>query len=117
MAYRAKLDNDGIYWGIEEIAAAGAGDVEIPQDCDLKPGAYRWNKKDATFDPLPPSQVRSSADTVDFERAVYELCEGLDAAGGKPLPALTVTWCKQYETSFDGDMGRKLSYFRDKEKA
>jgi hypothetical protein len=48
--YRAKLNADGIYQGIEEVASLAAGDVEVPGDCDLAVGEYMWDG--GTFIPM-----------------------------------------------------------------
>lgn len=104
MAFRAKLDADRIFRGIEEVDELAPGDVEVPPACDLKPGWYRWNAAEKTFDALPPHQRKGAEDVVDSERALYEFWKVLHERG-EPLPQHTLEWCVAWETSFDGITG------------
>lgn len=101
--YRAKLDADGIYWGVEQVAALAAGDVEVPQECDLKPGHYRWNrdaKPEPCFEPLPKSLRRDAPEQPLTERALYELFLAMLEAG-QPLPRYCIEWGAWFETTID----------------
>lgn len=71
--FRAKLDHDGIYWGPELVDSIGADDVQVPGNCDLRLGAYRWNADAKTFDALPPSQVKKTETAPSIEEAFAEL--------------------------------------------
>lgn len=110
-AYRAKLDADGIYWGVEEVDALGDADFKVPADCDLKPGAYRLNADAKRMDPLLPQHVKLEPAAPDFQRAFYDLAAAMHARDGA-LPASTLAWCLAYEASFDAGNGRDLAYFR-----
>lgn len=77
MAYRAKIDHDGVYWGVEEVAALAAGDLEVPADCDCKPGAYRLmpavGDEPAYLEPIEPQNIKAVAGAPTLEQAFYAL--------------------------------------------
>lgn len=105
MAFRAKLDFDQVYWGVEEVAQLAAGDVQVPADCDLRVGAYRWDAKNARFEPLPPSQVKKAEGAPSLEQAFAALVDHvkqIDTAGTVDLPASVQAWREHYNTTLDG---------------
>ncbi len=102
----AKLDVNGIYWGVQTIDRVDltAEHVEVPENCDLTPGAYRWNAEQKRFDPLPRSQRITQPGNVSLEEAVHELIQ-LAALAGK-LPPRLAAWDEQYTKSI-GRIGEK----------
>lgn len=98
LKYRAKLDADSIYWGVEEVAELEVGDVEVPRDCDLKPGHYRHDGE--KFIPLERHQRRDSQNAPMTERALYELLLSMKRAGN-PVPAYCDEWARYYEQTMD----------------
>lgn len=97
--HRAKLGEGGVYWGVEEVEALGAEDVEVPRDCDLRPGAYRWNAVERHFDPLPAHQVRTQEEKPSLEQAVAEL---VDIVGrGAELTPRVKTWREEFAKTVD----------------
>lgn len=117
----AKLDHDGIYWGLEVKAAAAlaAGDLvfcaravlegeeplELPigavwvgEDCDLAPGAYRWNADDRRFVPLPKGQRKAAPEAPSLEQA---LADYLRAQPADSLPPRTSAWLAFMKTTID----------------
>ncbi len=101
--YRAKLDADQIYWGVEAVDELADGDVAIDPDCDLAQGKYKWNA-DAhptpCFEPLPKDQRRDTPQQPLADRALYELIVSLDKAGMK-LPDYCEEWAMWYEKTLD----------------
>lgn len=107
-ACRAKLDADGIYWGVEEVAAIAPGDVPVPAGCDLKPGHYRWNpeaKPAPRFDPLERAARKTEPGSPLADRALYELLWQLHQAG-QGVPQYCADWACWYETTVDADNGK-----------
>jgi hypothetical protein len=47
----ATLAPDGLLLGFEKVATVPPGAVEVPDDCDLKPGRYAWDITRQTFEP------------------------------------------------------------------
>lgn len=49
----ARLDENGIYHGIDQIAPEDMTDqhVHLPDGCDLPPGKYRWDSNIKAFLP------------------------------------------------------------------
>ncbi len=92
----ARLDHDQVYFGLvekplEEVQAgelvfgapelAGglpAGAMYVDRDCDLPPGAYRWNGK--AFEPLPRSQRKAAIEAPTLEQAFFDFA--MNGAGG-----------------------------------
>jgi len=101
--YRAKLDADRIYWGVEEVAALEPGDVEVPAQCDLKHGHYRWNpdaKPVPRFDPIEREARKSTPEAPSRDKAVAHLIDTL-AAGGTTIPEYTRKWREWFATTID----------------
>ena len=98
----ADIDANGYYRGVKAIAADEKTDahVEVPADCDLKPGAYRWSELDGAFMPAPPQDPKSPELEID---ALSAIAHGFIALGeqGMTLPPATVAWLKFYLTTID----------------
>ena len=100
--FRAKLDADCVYWGVEEVSVLTDGDIEVPADCDLKPGHYKYNRQANWFEALPREQKRDTPEVPSFERALFALIKSLPY---EP-PLHCKEWAAWYEKSFD-TLGRK----------
>ncbi len=88
--HRAVIDKSGIYRGHKALARGAkpkAGDVMVPDDCDLGPGKYRWDGR--TFQPI----VGVAPDLATA------ICEGFRAveAQGTALPDATTAWLRWWE--------------------
>lgn len=95
--HRAKLDADMVYWGVEEVATLSKGDVEVPCDCDLSPGHYKYDAEHARFEPLETKQRRDVPGEPIMERALYEMIK----AQGDSATAYCQEWIKHYEAAID----------------
>jgi hypothetical protein len=105
MLHRAKLDHDGVYWGTEEVKKLGAGDVEVPAACDLRPGAYKFVPKnaehDGRFEPLPKAAQKAAPGAPTLEQAFHAFVKsGYDAPRVK-------AWCEWYEKNVMGASSNK----------
>lgn len=102
----ADLDANGVYWGVTEIARADLAPehVEVPAECDLTPGAYRWSAAAERFEPLGRGQRMAQPGGVSLEDAVHELAQLAGASG--PLPPRLAQWVDQYRNSV-GRIGQK----------
>jgi hypothetical protein len=101
--YRAKLDADRIYWGVEEVATLDPGDIEVPADCDLKQGHYRWNPEATPvprFDPLEREARKSAPEAPSRDKAFAHLIDAL-AATGAAIPEYTRKWREWFATTID----------------
>ncbi|HXC41237.1 MAG TPA: hypothetical protein VN667_20055 [Burkholderiales bacterium] len=101
---RARLDGDGVYLGLDVIdpAELQEGDVEVPADCDLAAGKYRWDGK--TFLPIMSQFAGASppaAAPVSAEVALAGLIAALKQAK-TPLPAATERWYAAFKNTIDG---------------
>ncbi len=105
MPYRAKFDAADIYWGPEEVAELGATDLEVPADCDNKPGAYRAHRdaegRVTRLDPLPPHQVVEQPGVPTIEQAFYGFLSG--GASDERVKS----WVAWFEKTFDARGMRK----------
>lgn len=97
LLYRAKLDADGVYFGVEYVRELADGDVPVDADCDLAPGKYKWNADANRFEPLPRGQQKSSPGAVTAERALFDLISATPNA-----PASCLAWADNYKKTFDG---------------
>lgn len=95
--YRATLDINGVYFGKEQVAELMPDDVEVPEDCDLPIGKYKWFADTAQFIPLPKSQHSATPNAPLADRALYELIKSINSP-----PAYCVEWCLWFEKSIDG---------------
>ena len=94
--FRAKLDENNIYYGVEEVETLSDIDVEVPHDCDLKPGMYRWDVDGQTFMPLTRGSAKPVQNMPLAERALYELIKAT-----KNPPPYCVEWAMYYEKTLD----------------
>lgn len=97
--HRAILDPDGVYRGHEPFTGKlGPGDAEVPDDCDLEEGRYRWNGK--TFLPIASPEPE---DMVNELHTLAAIAAGFMAIrdAGTPLPAITDRWLDWYVKTFD----------------
>jgi len=72
--------------------------IEVPDDCDLTPGRYRWDDAMRAFIPITAQQdsIKQEPDAI---RAIYL---GFSAIrDGKPLPQATLDWLDWYRNTFD----------------
>lgn len=93
--FRAKLDQNGLYLGLEEVAEILEGDIELGEDCGLKVGKYRWNG--STFIPLPKSQQKASPEIPSYEEALLALINVMPSP-----PTECVKWAEWYKTTVCG---------------
>lgn len=101
MAHVAILDGDErTYRGVEAIdyEALTKEHVEVPADCDLVPGNYRWDG--ATFVPLAEVSRTPRSGSVPLEVAFHGLVGQLAAAGIDVGPGARA-WAKQFEKTVD----------------
>ena len=98
MAWRAKLGPDMIYIGVEQVDSIGTNDIEVPQDCDLKKGGYRWDKDQRTFVPIH-LMPRDALEVPNVLRALAMTIKSL--RDGKPLPQEALNLLDWYEKRFD----------------
>lgn len=100
MAYRARLDHDQVFWGVDEIAQADAkeGDVLFDHVPDNAPGAYRWDAKLARFEPLPASQIKAIPGAPSIEQAFHDFIHASDIT----LPPRTAAWRDAFKKTVDG---------------
>lgn len=101
MATIAKLDNNGVLTGYEEVSDADhtttTAQVAVPDGCDLSPGQYRWDGE--RFMPLQPDSFAETA----TPQAVHAIALGFASLwnAGTDLPDYTVQWLREYEKSID----------------
>jgi len=92
--------------GFETGAAGKAGKlrIEVPAECDLTPGKFKWNAEAARFDPL---QVFDAVpeDSPHTLHAIWAGFLSLSLAG-HGFPPETETWLFDYGRSIDGDLGQ-----------
>ena len=95
--YKAILDRFGIIQRYERTDGEG---IVVPEDCDLPPGKYRWDKEKGQF--VPIMQAFGKPNAVDHPSAIAAIAEGFKAIrDGKPLPIITLDWIVAYERSMD----------------
>lgn len=99
----AQLDANGVLTGFVRLGDGAPGAdapdrVEVPLDCDLQPGRYRWNAAERRFDPISmePAERLQGLDAV---RAIALALVAI--RDGKELPQYTLDWLDWYERSFD----------------
>lgn len=90
----------GVYQGIEEIDAGAKTDehVEVPQDCDLKAGNYRWDGHE--FVPLAVPLPADSQRLLFSEKALYFLVRALQQQN-LTVPSYTAEWADWYASTID----------------
>jgi hypothetical protein len=92
----AVLNQAGVLTGFSEFDKSSG--IEVPDDCDLVPGRYKWDQGLGAFIPLATGQDRV-LDEPDAMRAIYlGFCAIRD---GQQLPKETLAWLDWYKQSFD----------------
>jgi len=94
--FRARLDHAGVFWGVEQVPALAPGDVPVPVDCDLRPGAYRWDAGTRRFEPLPRQRQCAAPAAPTLEEAFAAL---LEHGPGHPT---VLAWRGWFDNSVDG---------------
>lgn len=94
----AVLDEDGFFRGVTEVPAKADG-IEVPADCDLEPGRYRWDG--ASFVPVRPLRSASIQDSPAADAALRGLIEGCRKAG-VILPPQTLAWARWFDKTMEG---------------
>lgn len=97
----AIFNDAGRYIGVKKIAAADRTDdhVEVPHDCDLATGRYRWDGK--AFQPVAADPQGQTP--VIEPNALNAIALGFMAftASGISLPAATTAWLDSYARTVD----------------
>jgi hypothetical protein len=98
----AKLDENNIYHGIEEIEddALQPHHIELPEGCDLPPGKYQWSGE--TFIPMRNPQRLKTSDP-DALNAIAIGFISLQQSGAA-LPEETLEWLDHYITTQDFEL-------------
>lgn len=95
----AKLDEAGVYWGVQTLPLPAPKDaVEVPADCDLAPGRYRWDKVEQRFNVLVVPLTEPGR--VGMDAAIAELIR-LATERGETSPLLD-RFVTEFEASLDG---------------
>lgn len=98
--HRAILDPDGIYQGHESVKGdLGPDDVEVPEDCDLAIGMYRWDG--GTFLPVRAAGRHDLLDEPHTLRAVALGFAAIDRAHPDLLPRETKDWLNWFGRTID----------------
>jgi hypothetical protein len=97
----AKLDAAGVYWGIAAIPEAQLtpAHVQVPADCDLQPGRYRWVADKALFEPLLVPQTPTSEGQPSIESVLNDLVS-FALGQGATSPVLT-SYAAHYASSIN----------------
>lgn len=98
--FRAKLDQSGLFLGLEEVAEILEGDIQLEEDCGLKAGKYRWNG--SSFIPLPKSQHKSAPDAPSIEDVLHAIIATMPN-----VPDACAKWDAQY-SKLIGSIGKVL---------
>ena len=94
LPYKAVLDANGVLIGYERTSGPG---VEVPEDCDLIPGKYRW--AGAGFVPIMEAFDKNE---VSSPSTLAAIAMGLKAVrDGKPLPGVTLKWLDDFDKTID----------------
>lgn len=96
---KALLDESGVLVGFSD--AVDAEGVEVPADCDLTPGRYRWAPDLATFLPVERTVEDRLRTDVDALRAIHAGFKAIEAAGLVDLPDATRQWLRQFARTID----------------
>lgn len=95
--FKAILDINGVYFGMEEVVQLLEGDVEVPENCDLPPGKYKWVPELSQFYAVPKSQHTITPNAPLADRALYEVIKSMPNP-----PAYCLEWCAWFEKTLDG---------------
>lgn len=85
----ARLDENDVYVGMEEVAELTDRHLPHVTECDLPPGRYRWDG--AAFVPLPKVTARKLTKEPDALRAIVKGFDSIRKSGIK-LDAETDAW-------------------------
>lgn len=104
----AILDAAGTLTEFIECDLAGgtppANYVQVPDDCDLVPGRYRWGKSAGGHEAFYPI-IEGAAENVKKEpdaiRAIFKGFRSLQRAGVVAFEAETVEWLAAYAKTID----------------
>lgn len=108
----AMLDADGLFLGVQEIDPASKlpEQIEVPADCDLKPGRCKWVAIDGYpgggrfeyfgGDAQAILNDASAVSSVSMEIAFNALATALQQQG-VPLPQATLAWMSDFAQSID----------------
>lgn len=105
----ARLDANGVLAGYERGLPADyapqAGEVVVPDDCDLLPGKYRWDAERGAFLPLPRPGSADAVKDVNVLRAIFRGFQALETRFPGTLPSETKEWLNQFACSVDNLKG------------
>lgn len=108
MAHLAMLDDHGILTGFSE-GTPGLDRIEVPDNCDLEVGRYRWNCAAKRFDPLPRLDpwlaMPEETPEPDTLRAIARGFMAIRDNGLVALPPETLDWLDRYGRSIDNAGG------------
>jgi hypothetical protein len=97
----AHLDDDDILIRLDSRPAERS--IEVPLNCDLKPGDWRWDAAAGAFKPLPKLLRGKPRNLIALEAlATKAFALGLRAVrDGTPLPSYTLDWLTEWEKTID----------------
>lgn len=94
----ARLGVDNIYLGKQTVTSVSAGQVQIPDECDLTPGRYRWDDQAKTFVPLNFAP-RDVANMPNVLRALAQTIRSVQS--GQPLGPEALAFLQWYHNRFE----------------
>src|SRR5690349_10659057 len=99
----ALLDTNFVFIGLEKVPAPeemSQNRIPVPEDCDLRPGEYKWSHEKGRFIPInDPLEKEAAKREVNIVKVVYRALEAI--RDGKPLPKLVTSWMDEYKVSMD----------------
>jgi hypothetical protein len=97
----ARLNEQGVYLGVEVIEAAVKNEehIEVPIDCDLTPGRYQWKGGQFAYI-AAPDPVSDAPPVVALNALALALIALLDAKIVS-LPSATLQWLDFYVRTID----------------
>ncbi len=99
----AVTDANDVLLRYRKVEKPDPQDIVVPDDCDLAPGRYRWDRVRGTFLPIAPPP---EAEVVE-PNALRAIARGFMAIrDGQSLPRETLDWLAFYERSLDNAGGR-----------
>lgn len=90
--------------GLPDNYEAKAGEIAVPDDCDLLPGKYLWNG--TAFIPLPRSGSTDQAKEINVLRAIFRGFQAIEGRFPGTLPTETKDWLNQFAGSIDNQAVR-----------
>jgi hypothetical protein len=102
MVRAARLDEAGVFQCVDDLPEAELTPLHLPQipECDLPPGAYRWDATAATFVALPKKSAEQQMKEPSTLRAIARGFMSLQQAG-HVFPDETRDWLAWYAQSVD----------------